>query len=107
MSFTTISFLVFVAVALIIYYIVPGKCQWLVLLMASGIFYCVYDWKSVFFIIISSISVYISARIIDKVETKGKKQLWLILGVGVNLIILLCMKYSGFLAKIPFIGYPF
>ena len=107
MSFTTINFIVFVAIVLIIYYIVSGNYQWFVLLAASGIFYCVYDWKSVFFIIISSISVYISARIIDKVETKGKKQLWLILGVGVNLIILLCMKYSGFLAKIPFIGYPF
>ena len=64
MSFTTINFIVFVAIVLIIYYIVSGNYQWFVLLAASGIFYCVYDWKSVFFIIISSISVYISARIL-------------------------------------------
>lgn len=107
MSFTTISFLVFVAFSLIIYYIVLGKCQWLVLLIASGIFYCIYDWKSVFFIIISGISIYISARVIDKVKTKRKKQISLFLGVGINLIILLCMKYSVFLAQIPIVGYPF
>ena len=39
MSFTSTAFLVFVPVALVAYYLLPGRVQWLALLAASYVFY--------------------------------------------------------------------
>lgn len=40
MSFTSLLFIVFVAVVLLCYYIVQARFQWLVLLIASIVFIC-------------------------------------------------------------------
>ena len=39
MSFTSLTFLLFAALTVLVYYLVPGKAQWVVLLVASLAFY--------------------------------------------------------------------
>lgn len=51
MSILSVTFLLFVAGLLIVYYLVPKKIQWCVLLAASMLFYCLGGWRSVGFVI--------------------------------------------------------
>ena len=39
MQFTSVAFIIFLAILIVVYYLLPKKCQWVVLLVASYIFY--------------------------------------------------------------------
>lgn len=65
MQFTSISFLAFSAVLLLIYYICPKKLQWIILLLASYIFYISAGLEYLFFILFTTATTYAAARIID------------------------------------------
>jgi len=58
MSLTSLSFLIFAAVLLIVYYAVPGKYRWMVLLAASMVFYCWAGIKNALYILITAASTY-------------------------------------------------
>ena len=75
MLFTSLSFFMFFIIGLIIYYLVPKKFQWIVLLVASGVFYASFSWKFFFFILFTIITVWLSGVLIDKITEKQKLQL--------------------------------
>ena len=66
MSFTSGTFLVFVLAALAAYYLTPKRYQWIILLIASGIFYCMAGLKFIPFVLITSFATYYSALLIDR-----------------------------------------
>ena len=83
MTFVSLAFLIFVAVTCICYFLTPPKMRWIVLLVASGIFYAVNSIQSLMFIIVTSLSVFICGRLIAKnyekqaVELADKDKAWL------------------------------
>ena len=60
MAFTSAAFLVLTALAVAIYYRVPGRMQWPVLLAASLIFYCAGGWKTFVYVLYTAGIVYAS-----------------------------------------------
>ncbi len=66
MSFVSMDFALFVTVALILFYVVPKKWQWVVLLVASYVFYAQNDAKDLIYIIVTTVTTYICAALIDK-----------------------------------------
>ncbi|MCM1568119.1 MAG: MBOAT family protein [Roseburia sp.] len=58
MSFMSISFLLFLALVVIAYYITPSKYQWVTLLVASYVFYLFAGVKLVGFIVFTTASTY-------------------------------------------------
>ena len=70
MIFTTLKFLVFFCLVFGVYYIVPKKLQWLVLLVASVYFYLCASVKYVIFVLMASLITYIGTLIIDNLTTK-------------------------------------
>lgn len=68
---TSISFFVFVAVTLLGYYICPGRYRYLVLLLASYIFYAVCSWKWMVFIIGTTFTTYAGARGLQSITDNG------------------------------------
>ena len=60
MAFTSAAFLVLTAIAVAIYYRVPGRLQWPVLLAASLIFYCAGGWKTFVYVLYTAGIVYAS-----------------------------------------------
>ena len=121
MLFTSYGFIAFVAVLLVLYYVVPKKTQWMLLLAGSYFFYAFSGLGNFAFIISVTVSTYVIARIIAKMKArediaveqnrdvwskderkqyrarKKKSRLWvLILGVALNLGILAVIKYTGF-----------
>lgn len=75
MQFTSMTFLAFAAVLIALYYVVPKKIQWVVLLVASYIFYISAGVEYLFFILFTTVSTYLAARVIDSRVAKQKAYL--------------------------------
>jgi len=66
MSFTSITFLAFLALVTLVYYLLPKRFQWCVLLVASYGFYLFSGIPQVAFLIGSTVVNYTAARIMQK-----------------------------------------
>ena len=76
MSITSLIFIIFVALIGIVYYLVPKKAQWAVLLIASLIFYALSSTVLTVFMLISTLLIYLGAIKIQSLgdEFKAKRQ---------------------------------
>ncbi len=70
MAFTSFSFLLFAAAVIAAYYLVPKKAQWVVLLIASYLFYFTAGLEYLFFIILTTVTTYFTARHMGDVLAK-------------------------------------
>ena len=99
MSLVSNLFLIFVALSLLVYYIVPQKLQWIVLLVFSYIYYLAGGPRYVVFILFSTLVTWLMAIFIEKTEEKGNhkgaKKL-LITGLILNFGMLGIVKYTNF-----------
>ena len=75
MSITSFTFVLFIFALLLVYYLVPQRFQWLVLLAASGVFYLSCGVKSSLFILITAFSIYLAARLLTKLDKQRKEAL--------------------------------
>ena len=66
MAFTSFSFLLFAAAVIALYYLVPKKLQWWVLLIASYVFYLTADVRYLVFILLTTVTTYFTARHMGK-----------------------------------------
>ena len=58
MSILSLAFIIFLAAVVLVYYIVPKKCQWGVLLIASCIFYLLLSAKGAVFVVVTATTIY-------------------------------------------------
>lgn len=72
MSFISLYFLLFLALVIFVYFITPKKFRWIVLLIASYIFYLLNDLRAVIFLVTTSLSVYLAAFGMKKLTDKQK-----------------------------------
>lgn len=93
MSFTSFSFVLFYAVCLVLFYILPHKCQKYILLLGSMFFYGLFGWKMFALLFLSAIGAFLAARVIDKCADIDKRKISLFLGVVFELAILVSLKY--------------
>ncbi len=70
MQFTSVSFLLFAAVTLCLYFLLPKKMQWMVLLAASYVFYFFAGAQYLIFILYTTAITYLTARIMQKQADK-------------------------------------
>ncbi len=121
MSFTSAAFLLFAALTLLIYYVVPKRGQWIVLLVASFLFYWAAGSWYLPFILVTILSTWLCAMGIrrrDRLdeaylaqhrdnmtreerrgfrnEAKKRKRPYLVGGLIFNFAILAVLKYTGF-----------
>ncbi len=121
MLFTDYSFILFIAVLFLLYYLLPKCCQWPLLLLASYVFYFIANPAYLIFIAASTLSAYLVCMRLDVLQTgqdtylaehkaemsreekktyksgvKAKKWRWLILCLVFNLGILAVLKYTNF-----------
>ena len=66
MNIVSLEFLAFAAGLVIVYYIIPKKLQWPLLLVASLVFYGMSDLKHIVFILITAVSTYACTRLVQK-----------------------------------------
>lgn len=108
--------------SLVLYWIFPKRFRTVFLLIISIIFYVLMDWKSLPFIVVTTITMYFCAVGIDsnnkktkeyiqahkqemsldekkafKDKSKRKRKALLLVGILVNVLMLVVMKYTNFL----------
>ena len=74
MSITSLAFAVFVFALLLIYYGVPKKYQWVVLLCASLFFYLAVGGKAIIYVLLTSVTVYAATNMMQSVSQKRTKK---------------------------------
>ena len=123
MLFTSYAFVGFLALVLLLYYLTPGRWQWVLLLAASYGFYCAASPYYLLFILVTSASTwYVSMRLsaltreqqaylaahkeLDREEKKAyrakiksRKWAWLLACLILNIGILSVTKYTNFVIR--------
>ena len=75
MSITSFTFVAFVFAALILYYLVPKRFQWIILLLASLVFYARYSEKCLLFVLVTAVTVWGAARVMQGLSDGRKAYL--------------------------------
>ncbi len=96
MALTSIYFPIFLLATFFIYFTAPKKYQWIVLLIASYIFYAYSGIKLLAFLLSTTITTYGSAILIYKSNEKKQQKLIAALTVILNFGILAFLKYYDF-----------
>ncbi len=121
MLFTSYVFFLFLILLFIIYYIIPKKYQWMLLLCASYIFYCFAGIEYLLFIVSTTVTTYVVTHKIGKIQSKqseflklnketmsrderkeyknrmkAKQREWMVICLLFNFGILAIIKYSNF-----------
>lgn len=75
MSLVSTGFLVFLLVGVIVYYLIPKKAQWAWLLIISYAYYLCSGYKTIVFIILTTLVTYMSGILLEKVEDNLDKSI--------------------------------
>lgn len=96
MNFNSFEFLIFLAIVLVLYFVLPHKFRWIILLIASYYFYMSWNATLVFLIFGTTLVSYMAALFMEKTKKKSIKRLWLILTLIICLGVLVFFKYANF-----------
>lgn len=96
MLFNTIDFAIFLPVVVLIYYLIPHKYRWVLLLAASYYFYMSWKVEYIFLIVASTLVDYFSGIRMGKLPDRRSRLPWLILSLCTNLGLLFSFKYFNF-----------
>jgi alginate O-acetyltransferase complex protein AlgI len=72
MSFTSIVFLLFLLGLSVVYFLMPKKYQWVVLLVGSYVFYLSAGVELVFYILFSTLTAFFGARLLERLADSYK-----------------------------------
>lgn len=75
MALNTLNFILFLAAVLVVYYVVPKKYQWAVLLVASYGFYLSSGIAHVFYILFTTLFTYCAGRLMQRIRDKQQAEL--------------------------------
>lgn len=96
MNFTSLVFFIFLPVVIVMYWLVPCKHRWIVLLAASYLFYAFYNVWLISLILITTLVSYLSGLRIQAAKTKRGKKAAVGITVAVCLLLLFIFKYLDF-----------
>ena len=98
MTFNSWEFLLFYPIVLLLYFALPKKMKWPMLLIASYFFYMCYSPELVVLILATTLVSWISAKIIEASERPLVRLLALVLTLITSLGVLFFYKYFDFLS---------
>lgn len=96
MIFNSFHFLLFFPIVAFIYYVIPQKRRWALLLVASYYFYMSWNPAYIVLIITSTLIDYFAALKMDGIAEKKKRRIYLVLSLFTNLGLLFVFKYFNF-----------
>lgn len=96
MLFNTLNFLIFMTVVFLLYWAVPHRFRWFILLTANVYFYLSYDVKYLLILLLTTLVSYFVGIALDRQVEQKKKKLLLAAGIGTPLLLLFIFKYLNF-----------
>ncbi|MDE6386373.1 MAG: MBOAT family protein [Lachnospiraceae bacterium] len=98
MLFNSFAFAIFLPIVFILYWALPKKCQWLVILVSSYYFYMSWNVKYVVLILMTTVVSYITAILLEKEHNEKKRKLYLSVAFLFCLGVLFFFKYFNFIS---------
>ena len=98
MTFNSWEFLLFYPIVALLYFVLPKKLKWPMLLASSYYFYMCYQANLVFLILGTTFISWVASNIIERTENKKTKKLCLAVTLIVCLGVLFFYKYFNFLS---------
>ena len=120
MTFVSLSFFVFVAVSLLVYFLMPQRYRWMILLAVSLLFYVLVSGALLLYLLFTAATTYAVARKMEQLNLDGaallsqaekdekkairavttkRKRRWLAAVTVVNFGLLAVFKYQGVLSS--------
>lgn len=96
MSFNSLAFLIFLPITVILYWLLPQRFRWIMLLIASYIFYLSWNFYLVFLIVFTTGVSYAAGILLEKYKSKKIKNLCLVSTLICCLGTLFFFKYFVF-----------
>lgn len=96
MLFNSLAFAVFLPVVFFLYWALPQKKRWIVLLISSYYFYMSWNVKYVVLILFTTAISYASAVLMEKYNKKSTKRMLMLVAVAASLLVLFFFKYFDF-----------
>ncbi len=100
MLFNSLHFAIFLPIVFILYWKIPSKYRWILLLVSSYYFYMSWNVKYVILILFTTIISYTCALLLERTNDKKMKKVYLSLTLVVSLGILFIFKYFNFFSSI-------
>lgn len=98
MGITSFYFLCFFAGIFIVYYTIPKRWQWIFLLFCSVVYYLLTNnGFLIFYPLLTIAACHFGVRMMTRTEDARKKKFALMIVIGLNLAILILLKYINFL----------
>ena len=97
MTFNSWEFLIFYPIVAALYFLLPKRMKWPMLLIASYYFYAFYQADLLFLIILTTAVSFFMSHLIERTEKTSHKKLYLALTLTVCLGVLFFYKYFNFL----------
>ena len=98
MTFNSWEFLLFYPIVALLYFVLPKKLKWPMLLASSYYFYMCYQANLVFLILGTTFISWVASNIIERTENKKTKKICLAVTLIVCLGVLFFYKYFNFLS---------
>ncbi len=97
MLFNSIEFLIFFPIVTLLFYLMPHKWRWLMLLAASCFFYMWFIPKYILILLITIAIDYSAGILIEKwKDDKRRKKTWLVISIVSTCAVLFIFKYLNF-----------
>jgi D-alanyl-lipoteichoic acid acyltransferase DltB (MBOAT superfamily) len=110
MLFNSIEFLFFFPLVTLLYFLLPYKCRWALLLLASCVFYIFFKVIYILILFFTIIVDYFAGILIEQAKSKKRKKLFLLMSLIANIGVLSVFKYYNFFngnitGLLHFLGY--
>lgn len=99
MNFNSFGFLIFLPVVVMMYWILPHKFRWILLLVASYYFYMSWNAYLILLIMATTVTAYVAAIAIEETKRNSVKRLWFVLTLVICLGLLVFFKYINFILE--------
>ena len=96
MLFNSLEFLVFFPIVIALYFAIPYRFRWILLLLASYYFYMCWNYKYVLLIVVSTVVDYTTGILLYRSSRKRLRKLLLLGSLLTNLGLLFFFKYFNF-----------
>ena len=96
MLFNSLEFLVFFPIVIALYFAIPYRFRWILLLVASYYFYMCWNYKYVLLIVVSTVVDYFTGILLYRSSRKRIRTLLLLGSLFTNLGLLFFFKYFNF-----------
>lgn len=99
MLFNSMEFAIFLPIVFMLYWAIPNKYRWILLLVSSYYFYMSWNVKYVFLILFTTLVSYGCALLLESTESVSRRKGYLVLTSVVSLGVLFFFKYFNFFSE--------